>query len=33
MTMEFKNAERKLHDAASDYMQSKLNERVEGLLK
>lgn len=26
-------AERKLHDAASDYMQSKTNERVEGLLK
>ena len=26
-------AERKLRDAASDYMQSKLNERVEGLLK
>lgn len=25
--------ERKLHDAARDYMQSKLNERVEGLLK
>lgn len=26
-------AERKLHDAASDYIQSKINERVEGLLK
>ena len=26
-------AERKLRDAANDYMQSKLNERVEGLLK
>jgi hypothetical protein len=26
-------AERKLHDAACDYMQSKINERVEGLLK
>lgn len=26
-------AEQKLHDAASEYMQSKINERVEGLLK
>jgi hypothetical protein len=32
-TMTVPEAERKLHDAASDYMQSKLNERVEGLLK
>lgn len=26
-------AERKLHDAASEYIQSRINERVEGLLK
>jgi hypothetical protein len=32
-TMTVPEAERKLHDAAHDYMQSKLNERVEGLLK
>ena len=32
-TMTVPETERKLHDAASDYMQSKLNERVEGLLK
>ena len=32
-TMTVPEAERKLHDAASDYMQSKLNERVEGLLE
>lgn len=32
-TMTVPEAERKLHDAAGDYMQSKLNERVEGLLK
>ena len=32
-TMTVPEAEQKLHDAASDYMQSKLNERVEALLK
>ena len=32
-TMTVPEAERKLRDAASDYMQSKLNERMEGLLK
>lgn len=32
-TMTVPEAERKLHDAVRDYMQSKLDERVEGLLK
>lgn len=32
-TMTVPEAERKLNDAVSDYMQSKLNERVEGILK
>lgn len=32
-TMTVPEAERKLRDAVSDYMESKFNERVEGLLK
>ena len=32
-TMQVPEAERRLRDAASDYMQSKISERMEGLLK